>query len=60
MVANYFTGNSVPGSVFQTIIYSIFEKAAEIKLNIILIKSDMGACNQALWKKCKWVRADTK
>jgi hypothetical protein len=33
MVANYFTGNSVPGSVFQTIIYSIFEKAAEIKLN---------------------------
>jgi hypothetical protein len=51
MVAYYFTGNSVSGSVFQNIINSIFEKAAELKLNIISITSDMGACNQALWKK---------
>jgi hypothetical protein len=51
MVAYYFTGNSVSGSVFQNIINSIFEKAAELKLNIISITSHMGACNQALWKK---------
>jgi hypothetical protein len=51
MVAYYFTGNSMSGSVFQNIINSIFEKAAELKLIIISITSDMGACNQALWKK---------
>nr|CAI5855990.1 unnamed protein product [Callosobruchus analis] len=50
IVGYYFTGDSVNGAVFQDIINSIFERAQDLQLNIVSVKSDMGACNQALWK----------
>nr|CAI5834639.1 unnamed protein product [Callosobruchus analis] len=43
-------GDSVNGAVFQDIINSIFERAQDLQLNIVSVTSDMGACNQALWK----------
>ncbi|KAF2891236.1 hypothetical protein ILUMI_14936 [Ignelater luminosus] len=50
IVAYYFTGGSVDGSVFTNIIKEIFEKANVLNLNILGITSDMGPSNQAMWR----------
>lgn len=50
IVAYYFTSNTVDGSVFKDIINEIFKKTSELGVNILSITSDMGACNQALWR----------
>lgn len=50
VVAYHFTGDSVNGVVFESIIRCIFQKVADLNLNILSITSDMGPCNQALWK----------
>lgn len=50
IVAYYFTGDSVNGAVFKEIIECIFQKAEDLQLNIVSVTSDMGSCNQALWK----------
>lgn len=50
IVAYYFTSNTVFGSVFKEIVFTIFKEADEIGLNILSITSDMGACNQAFWR----------
>lgn len=50
VVAYHFTGNSVNGAVFKSIIESIFQIANDLKLNILSVTSDMGSCNQALWR----------
>lgn len=50
VVGYYFTGNSVNGSVFKDIVFGILEEAKNININIVCITSDMGSCNQALWK----------
>lgn len=50
VVAYYFTGNSVNGSIFKDIMLMIIEEAKSINLNIMSVTSDMGSCNQALWK----------
>ena len=50
VVAYHFTGNSVNGAVFKNIIESIIKIAKDLKLNILSVTSDMGSCNQALWR----------
>lgn len=50
VVAYYFTSDSVNGAVLKDIIIEIFKKAEEVDLNILSITSDMGPCNQALWR----------
>ncbi|KAJ4426849.1 hypothetical protein ANN_26648 [Periplaneta americana] len=50
VVAYYYTSDSVNGAVFHDIIECIFQKAEELQLNILSVTSDMGSCNQALWR----------
>lgn len=50
IVGYYFTGDSVNGAVLKEIIECILQKAEDLKLNILSVTSDMGACNQALWR----------
>lgn len=42
IVEYYFTSNTVFGSVFKNIIFTIFKKSHETGLNILSITSDMG------------------
>ena len=49
-VAYYFTGNSVYGSALKPIITNIVRLASEVGLRIVTVTSDMGACNQSMWK----------
>lgn len=51
VVAYYFTSDSVNGAVFKNIIVDIFRKAEALGLNILTVTSDMGPCNQALWRE---------
>lgn len=50
VVAYYFTSDSVNGDIFKNSIHQIFEKTEDLGLNILSITSDMGPCNQALWR----------
>lgn len=49
-VGYYFTGKSVNSIVYDGIIKDIIAKSEEIGLKIVSIVSDMGSCNQALWR----------
>lgn len=49
VVAYYFTGNSVFGSVMKPIVINIVNKASEIGLTVLTVTTDMGACNRAMW-----------
>lgn len=53
VIAYYFTGNSVNGSVFKKIINMIFEEARNINLDIVSVTSDMGSCIvEVPWDYC--------
>lgn len=49
-VAYYFTAESTDGSVLANIVIEIVGYATDIGLNIVSVTSDMGACNQAMWR----------
>lgn len=49
-VAYYFSGNSVFGSVLKPIVCNIIMKVSQIGLNILNVTTDMGSCNQAMWR----------
>jgi hypothetical protein len=39
------------GSVFVSIVFSIFKRRYDIGLNVAAITCDMGSTNRAMWKK---------
>ncbi|EFN63682.1 Transposable element P transposase, partial [Camponotus floridanus] len=49
-VAYYFTGNKVNGAKLKPLIENIISKAEGIGLHVHNVTSDMGPCNQAMWK----------
>lgn len=51
IVAFYFTGNSTNGSVLCDLVVEVIKCAHGIGLNVNSVTTDMGSCNQAMWRK---------
>lgn len=49
-IAYYLTGNSINPSSFYEIVISLIEKCEAVGLKVNSFTSDMGPCNQRLWK----------
>ncbi|XP_042144962.1 uncharacterized protein LOC121835091 [Ixodes scapularis] len=52
VIGYHFTGSSVSSDDLKKIVFEIIVECEKIGLVVEVIVSDMGACNQGLWKQC--------
>ena len=50
MVAYHFTGNSSSGDSLRSLVDSAISMAHSIGLRVVAVTSDMGPCNQSMWR----------
>lgn len=51
VIAYHFTGSSVDGCLLKNFVLEIVQLCADISLRVLVVTSDMGASNRAMWRE---------
>lgn len=49
VITYHFTGRSVDGSLLKDLVFCLIERLHRISLRVLVVTSDMGAANRAMW-----------
>lgn len=51
VIAYHFTGRSVDGAILKDLVFHLIQLCFNISLRVLVVTSDMGSANRAVWRK---------